>query len=230
MKHIHNLLDLFIHKIEKLYAAEQQIESMMPQIIGKVQHGSLKNALTHHANLTREQKQRLETIPSLIKDKNLVSCISETPHVLNSNPNKAIQGIVEEAEELLSADISKEVIDAALISIVQKIEHYEISAYGTALAYARQLHLHKVESLLQESLNEEYDADDLLTALATAALNKEALPEGIEQQVEQNTYVSAPETETRTAKVSISERTINSPGGRAGTSHRGYGNGESRGH
>jgi hypothetical protein len=145
-----------------------------------------------------------------------------------------MMGLIEEINQLLETDLSNEVKDAAIIASVQKIEHYEICAYGTALAYAKQLHLNPVAALLNETLQEEYDADDLLTALATAAINKEGLPEGLE--------TSQPATETNIADaiegdqesehvtVSISERTINSPGGRAGTSHRRYGNGESRGH
>jgi hypothetical protein len=93
------------------------------------------------------------------------------------------------------------------------------------------MNLHKVESLLMETLQEEYDADDLLTTLAIAALNKEAIPEDLkvtDQSAQEN--FTGGETAGRPEKVSISERTINSPGGRAGTSHRRYGRGESRGH
>jgi hypothetical protein len=92
-----------------------------------------------------------------------------------------------------------------------------------------------VEELLKETLNEEYDVDDLLTALATASLNKEAVPDGIagdetdklsgEETNDDNLY-----TGSKGSHKSGSERTINSPGGRAGTSHRGYSSGESRGH
>jgi ferritin-like metal-binding protein YciE len=77
----------------------------------------------------------------------------------------------------LHQNIDGDVIDAVIIGCVQKIEHYEICTYGTALAYAHELHLHKAAQLLKESLDEEYDADDLLTALATAAVNKHAAPE-----------------------------------------------------
>ncbi len=109
---------------------------------------------------------------------------------------------------------------------------YVLTAYGTALAFAKQLHLHKIEQLLKETLDEEYDADDLLTALATSSYNKDAAPQGIEddelEQKGNEDYASS--ISSRDGKVSINERTINSPGGRAGTSHRGYSTGESRGH
>jgi hypothetical protein len=136
-------------------------------------------------------------------------------------------------KQLLALDLSQEIKDAVIIASVQKIEHYEISAYGTAVAYANQLNLPLVAKLLNETLEEEYDADDLLSALATAAINKDGLPPELAAR---KTMPETDETEAMKddpddhAKVSISERTINSPGGRAGTSHRRYGSGESRGH
>ncbi|HLL43110.1 MAG TPA: hypothetical protein VK369_08235, partial [Segetibacter sp.] len=96
---------------------------------------------------------------------------------------------------------------------------------------AHQLHMVRAEELLKESLNEEYEADDLLTALATASFNKEAVAKHKENVDQSDTNVSSEdEPSESTSKVNITERTINSPGGRAGTSHRGYGSSESRGH
>lgn len=88
------------------------------------------------------------------------------------------------------------------------------------------------EQLLHETLNEEYDADDLLTALATASLNKEAVNEDVKtlDQSDKDDDKNDEESSEGAAQVHITERTINSPGGRAGTSHRRYGTGESRGH
>jgi hypothetical protein len=148
-----------------------------------------------------------------------------------------MKGLTDEIDELFNMGLSHDVTDAAIIGAVQKIEHYEICTYGTALAYAMQLHLRDVELLLHEILNEEYDADDLLTALATAGLNKEAEPEDM-AAINKATDPSPKEAvegalsnnSKETGKVQISERTINSPGGRAGTSHRRYPSGESRGH
>ena len=228
MPQINNLLELLIQDLKSLYAGELAVEKVMPSIINKVHHSSLKNALTHHLNLTQEQKERLEKIPSLLNKVDLPCAkdIFKTPI-----ENKGINGLIEEANEIINGGLGEDVTDAAIIACVQKLEHYEICGYGTALAYAEQLKLHKVELLLNETLEEEYDADDLLTALAKAALNKEAITEDIEIEEEKFDVGDTPgEQSSRPAKVSISERTINSPGGRAGTSHRGYGNGESRGH
>ncbi|HEX8334344.1 MAG TPA: DUF892 family protein [Segetibacter sp.] len=227
MDTINDLEDLLIHHLQNLYAAEHHILQAMPSVIQKTKHKSLKNALQHHLDLTNEQKKRLDAIMNILNDKR-----SDTARAtLGSGTSKGMAGLIDEVEEVLQVKIDKDVTDAAIISYVQKIEHYEICAYGTALAFAKQLHLHKVEQLLKETLNEEYDVDDLLTALATSSYNKEAAPEGIEdEQNEEQSDDNASPKSSRDTKVSINERTINSPGGRAGTSHRGYSTGESRGH
>ena len=236
MQKINDLADLLMHYVRNLYAAETQVLEAMPKIIQQVHHSSLKNALSHHLGLTEEQKKRLEKINKSLAEKRSPTAKAETLTREANNLCKGIAGLLEEATEVLKADLSPDVTDSAIIACVQKIEHYEICTYGSALAFAVQLHLHDVEGLLKESLEEEYDADDLLTALATSALNKEALPAGTEagdgetdrEGQEDNFNYTEPGESSH--KISISERSINSPGGRAGTSHRRYGSGESRGH
>lgn len=225
---IKDLAGLLMHLIQNLYAAEEHMLQAMPAIIEKANHGSLRNALTHHLKLTGEQKNRLEQVAQFLNEKNVENAAKpDTHHIC-----KGMMGLIEEAKDVLDGGLEKEVTDAAIIACVQKMEHYEISTYGTALAYAHQLHLTKAEDLLNETLNEEYEADDLLTALATASLNKEAVHHDIENLNAVNSDTSSEDNEPSesTAKIHITERTINSPGGRAGTSHRGYGGGESRGH
>ncbi len=224
---IKDLQDLLMHLIQNLNAAEEHMSEALPAIIEKVHHSSLKNALNHHLNLTAEQKKRLEQIAQMLQQK-------RTEESLKLNPGhicKGMMGLIEETNDILETGLEKEVTDAAIITCVQKMEHYEICTYGTALAYAKQLHLVKAEELLNETLNEEYEADDLLTTLAMASLNKEAVPQDIEN-VDQSDSQESSEDESSESKsqVHITERTINSPGGRAGTSHRRYGSGESRGH
>jgi ferritin-like metal-binding protein YciE len=227
MKTISDLTALFLYYIHNLCDAEKQIMEAMPSIIQKAKHQSLKNALRHHGDVSKEHNSRLKKIISLINKENKISEEGDK-HETNLT-GKAIKGLIDEANELLSSDIDADVNDAAIIGCVQKIEHYEICTYGTALAYARQLHLHGAEVLLKETLDEEYDADDLLTSLATAALNKEALPEGIARDEVTNDK-SEDDKAVKTTPVTISEKNVQSPGGRAGTSHRGYSTGESRGH
>lgn len=228
MKTINNLLDLFLYTLQNIYTAEKTIQQAMPAVLQKVQHSSLRNALNHHSSLTTEQQKRLEKILQLVNQSEIGRATNFKAFDLNYI-NKGVLGLLDELKQMLEVDLSKEVTDASIISVVQKLEHYEITSYGTALAYATQLKLHKIEKLLHESLDEEYDIDDLLTSLAMAAINKEAIPANL---VTNDKHQSIDETDSSThlGKVSISERTINSPGGRAGTSHRGYGNGESRGH
>lgn len=231
MQTINNLVDLLSQNLQQLYAAEEQMQQALPAIIDKVHHSSVKNSLQHHAGLTQEQKKRLVKIAALLQKKGMATAVEFSDGYIN----KGMSGLVDEANELLAMNIAKEVTDTLVIACMQKIEHYEISAYGTAVAYAKQLQLRDVEALLQETLKEEYDADDLLTALATAAINKEAIPEDLQLTREQPDETDEAEsldnkTSDRPVKETISERTIESPGGRAGTSHRGYSSGESRGH
>jgi ferritin-like metal-binding protein YciE len=238
MQVIKDLPALLIHYIQILAAAEEHAIPLLSEMIERARHRSLKNALQHHLKVTMEQRSRLERIPELIKMKGTTSenMAVTIDHDVNK-VSRGMEGLIEEAKEMMSRELGSEVTDAAIIGVVQAIEHYEICKYGTAIEYARQLQLHKVEQLLKETLIEEYDADDLLTALATASLNKEAVPEGL--QVSDKTEASSPKNTGENDDTSIrdshpeqsgSERTINSPGGRAGTSHRRYSSGESRGH
>ncbi|TKK71703.1 DUF892 family protein [Ilyomonas limi] len=233
---IEGLEDLFTYYIKNLYAAEKQIAAAMPAIVEKAQHQSLKNALQHHLTISKKHCSRLQKIIALLNE-NTSDTAGENEQETNiheSAVSSGIAGLINEANDLLHQDINKTVNDAAIIGCVQKIEHYEICTYGTALAYAMQLHLHKTAELLRETLDEEYDVDDLLTALATAALNKEGIPEGWDvdsiksSENEEAGSTGVPEN-AHTGAI-ITERTILSPGGRAGLSHRRYPSGESRGH
>src|SRR5215213_11090099 len=85
-----------------------------------------------------------------------------------------MEGIIREGKKILDEQMEPNVVDAAIIACAQKIEHYEICGYGTARAYARELNLGEVAELLEETLNEEYEADDLLTDLAVGGLNEKA--------------------------------------------------------
>jgi ferritin-like metal-binding protein YciE len=234
MDTIKDLIDLLMYQVNNLYSAEEMIEQAMPAFIAKAKHSSVKNALKHHAERTPDQKQRLTRIPGLLKEKMHGDSFFEGTLDGGKLKSKGMEGLLAEVNDLLEMKLAEEVTDAAIIACVQKIEHYEICSYGTALAFAKQLHLHPLEQLLNETLQEEYDADDLLTALATAAINKEAAPEGLETSdllVQDSTVGPGEEdTDVEHTEVIINERTINSPGGRAGTSHRRYGTGESRGH
>ena len=222
---IKTLSSLLIRTIQNLYASEDHMLQELPSIIEKVKHTSLKNALNHHLSLTSDQKKRLEKILFLINEHT-----NEEAKLSPGCISKGMIGLLEEAKEILETGLEADVTDAAIIAAIQKMEHYEISSYGTAVAYARQLQITTAEALLNETLDEEYEADDLLTALATASLNKEAVHEDVKTLNNQGNDKSNDESTGNKSEVHITERTINSPGGRAGTSHRRYGTGESRGH
>lgn len=236
MQIIEDLEDLFGYYIQNLYAAEKQIAEAMPAIIEKARHQSLKNALQHHLAISKKHTARLHKIITLLNEnKSDTGGEKEQEAAMHENATSSgIAGLIQEADELLHRSIDKNVTDAAIIGCVQKIEHYEICAYGTVLAYAAQLHLHHTAELLRETLDEEYDVDDLLTALATASLNKEGIPEGWDagsiQSSANEEAGGAGVPENIHTGASINERTIHSPGGRAGLSHRRYPSGESRGH
>jgi ferritin-like metal-binding protein YciE len=230
---INDLEDLFVNYIQNLYAAEQQIMEAMPAIMKKVRHQSLRNAMQHHLTVSKKHSTRLNKVIGELNEINSAAAGGEQQELTLQEDavNSGITGLITEVQELLNQKIDKSVNDAAIIGFVQKIEHYEICAYGTALAYATQLNLHKASTLLRETLDEEYDADDLLTALAMAALNKEGIPEDWEENnTKQPEDKGTSVAESVHTGATINERNIHSPGGRAGNSHRRYPSGESRGH
>jgi len=233
MNPINDLEDLFVNYIQNLSAAEKQIMEAMPAIIKKVRHQSLKNALQHHLTISRKHSTRLNKIINEVNEVNSNEAGENMQEITLQEGivSSGIKGLITEVQEMLNQEIDKYVNDAAIIGCVQKIEHYEICTYGTALAYATQLNLSKASELLRETLDEEYDADDLLTALAMAALNKEGIPEEwAEDNIEQPPAKGTGVSEDVHTGATITERNIHWPGGRAGNSHRRYPSGESRGH
>jgi len=233
MPSINNLIDLLRYHIQNLYAAEILQAKELPAIIEKAKNGSLKKALDHHYKITQEQKPRLEQIPNLLKQH--LADDTSIPPLSEDFICKGVLGLIDEANEILGNDLNEDVTDAAIIASVQKIEHYEISLYGTAHAYAHELKLTKVEALLKEALDEEHDTDDLLSGLAIASLNRKAeadLPplENLKEPTPITPTYTQPIDRSADEGNEITERSIEFPGGRSGVSHRGYSSGESRGH
>lgn len=181
MPAIETLDALLKHELKDLYSAETQIIEALPKLIEAATGEELKQVLQQHLNVTEAQKQRLEAVQELLgedsqpKEKrgffaNLFARGEGGEHC------KAMEGLVDEANSLLQENMSPEVMDAAIIAAAQKVEHYEISSYGTARAYALQLNYTEVAELLSQTLGEEYYADDSLTALALSKVNLEAQP------------------------------------------------------
>ncbi|HWI91791.1 MAG TPA: ferritin-like domain-containing protein [Flavisolibacter sp.] len=182
MEKMNDLRDLFKHEIEDLQSVEDQILEALPKMIDKANNPDLKKALQEHLQVTEQHKSRLEKIMQNIesgnegsngKKKGILGIFGNGKQVC-----KGMKGIIEEGEKIMSSDISPEALDAAIIASAQKVEHYEICGYGTARTFARELGMEQVAKQLEQTLNEEYEADDILTSLAVMRINEEAETRG----------------------------------------------------
>jgi ferritin-like metal-binding protein YciE len=179
MEKLTDLRALLIHEVKDVYSAEEQILTALPKMIEKASSSQLKKALQDHFRITRNQKQRLDKIQQLLKVEQEERGAGKKSGILGlfgrSEKCKGMEGIIMEGEKIMKEDIDPEVLDAAIIAACQKVEHYEICSYGTLKAYAQELGLAQVVKLLDETLEEEYEADVLLTEIAVfGGLNKKA--------------------------------------------------------
>lgn len=159
---IDSLRKLYVEELKDLYSAEKQLLQALPRMAKKAENEQLRRAFEEHTQVTQEQVSRLEKIfEALGKPARGKKC-------------KAMEGLIEEGKEIMQEDMEPEVMDAALISISQKIEHYEIAGYGTVRTYAEMLGEQEAAKLLQQTLNEEGEADKKLTQLAESSINVEA--------------------------------------------------------
>lgn len=162
-EHYDDLRDLLISQLRDLYDAEHRILEALPRFAEKALSPALKRAITSHISETKTQIGRLE------KSFDLMDSPAERETC------QACLGLIKEASEMLEAKGSPSVIDAGLIAAAQRIEHYEIAGYGCARAFAEQLGLTEVAKLLEESLDEEREADFTLSETATSRVNAEAM-------------------------------------------------------
>ena len=179
MEKMKDLQDLLKHEVMDLYSAEEQIIEALPKMIQKATAPALKNALQEHLQITEKQKARLDEVQSLLRGKDEKAPENKRGFLSGlfgggGHKCKGTQGLIEEGEKVMGENMNPEVMDAAIIGCAQKIEHYEICGYGTAKAFALELGLDRVAALLDETLKEEYDADDRLTILAVGELNEKA--------------------------------------------------------
>lgn len=172
MEPLVNLRDLLQHEVDDLYSAEEQIIEALPKMSEKATDRELKKALNEHLRITKEQKNRLDKVKGLLKIEEERKGFLEK--IFGGSKCKGTEGLIEEGEKMMGQDMDPKVMDAAIIASAQKIEHYEISGYGTARAFARLLGLTQVANLLETTLNEEYKSDDMLTSLAMNKVNLEA--------------------------------------------------------
>jgi ferritin-like metal-binding protein YciE len=158
-----NLQDLYIEQLRDLHSAENQILKALPKMISKTTHPDLKSALQEHQKVTEKQVERLDTI---------FSELGERP---SGHKCKGMEGLLEEGDEALKDFTDGDVLDAAIIASAQRVEHYEMAGYGTVRSMANMLGFDRQADLLQETLNEEGEADHKLTALAERVVNIDAL-------------------------------------------------------
>ncbi len=157
---IKTLDDLFTHTLQDIYYAENQIVKNLPTMIEKAHNPELKQAFQSHLAETQNQVQRLEQVFQLLgKPAKAVTCA-------------AMDGILSETKEIISDCGDESVRDAAMLSAAQAIEHYEMTRYGTLIAFARQLGHQDAASMLQQTLEEEKAADKKLSAIAENRINK----------------------------------------------------------
>jgi ferritin-like metal-binding protein YciE len=156
------LKDLFVHTLQDLYYAEQKIVEALPTMIEKAETNELRNVLNAHLAETEKQIERLDQVFEIA---------GETP---STEECEAVDGLIEEAEELMSEVEDQNVLDAGIIAAGQAVEHYEIARYGTLIAWADQIGLGQAKGLLEQSLEEEKRADKLLTEVALQNVNRQA--------------------------------------------------------
>jgi ferritin-like metal-binding protein YciE len=161
-KDIKTMDDLFLHMIQDIYYAENQILKSLPDMIEMATARELAQALKSHYAETEKQVERLDQVFQLLGQKPKAT---DCP---------AIDGILEEAEEVTGEIADKRVLDAAIIAGAQAVEHYEITRYGTLVTWAEELGRTAVAKLLKETLSEEKDADKKLTAIAESKVNMRA--------------------------------------------------------
>ncbi len=177
MEKMNDLKALLRHCVQELYSAEEQIIEAMPAMIAKAENPSLKQALEQHLRITENQRERIDEVRQMLgADEESVTKYSGILSNLfgAGSKCKGMEGLIDEGQKVMAENLSPEVLDAAIIAGNQKIEHYEIAAYGTARTYAQQLGLSQIAQLLQQTLDEEYRADEILTTLAVGGVNQSA--------------------------------------------------------
>jgi ferritin-like metal-binding protein YciE len=168
---LNSLQDLFLHELKDVLHAEKQILKALPKMAKATTNEELKAAFEEHLEQTEKQVERLEQVFEIIgKPARAKKCVG-------------MEGLIEEGQELISEEPPAEVLDAGLIACAQKVEHYEICAYGTLATYAKQLGFEDAAELLGETLNEEKETDEKLTQIAMQ-LNQEAETAGASEEEE----------------------------------------------
>jgi len=158
-----SLHQLFFNSLKDIYGAEKTLVKELPEMMEKASSPNLQSAIADHLAITENQVLRLEKIFDLLEEKP------------ESEKCEALSGILKERNKMFEQTVTGPVRDAAIIASAQKIEHYEITSYGTLLAFAKVLGENDVAKLLRQTLAEELESDKILTDVANISINTEAL-------------------------------------------------------
>ncbi|MFO0852667.1 MAG: ferritin-like domain-containing protein [Gemmataceae bacterium] len=156
------LKDMYEHLLQDTYSAETQLAEALPKMAEAAKSAELRAAFEQHLAETRNQIRRLEQVGQ--------TCGID----LDGNTCEAMEGLVEEGEEVMGLDAESDALDAALIASAQKVEHYEIASYGTLCEWAKQLGKQDCCDLLKQTLAEEKATDEKLTRIAESLVNRQA--------------------------------------------------------
>ena len=171
---LESMQDLFLNELKDVLNAEKQLVAALPRMAKAASAPELEQAFTKHLRETEGHVRRLEQI---------FKSLGQTPR---GKKCKGMEGLVEEGKEILEEDGAEEVIDAALISAAQRVEHYEIAAYGCLRTYAQLLGMDEADRLLEQTLREEEATDKALTALGEGGINQAAVAAGAQAGEEED--------------------------------------------
>jgi ferritin-like metal-binding protein YciE len=157
--------DVLVEQIADLQSAEDQLIQALPRMAGAASNDELRKAFEQHLEQTRTHAERLQRVSSLI------------PSGVPAEECEGMRGLLEEGDEIVAAEGTPDAKDAALIAAAQRVEHYEIAAYGTARTLAKELDMDDASDLLEQTLDEEKTADELLNRIATGGLFREGVNE-----------------------------------------------------
>lgn len=162
---LQSLHDVLAHELQDLHSAEQQLVDALPKMASAATDDKLRTAFANHLGETRHHLERIEDV---------CSQVGISP---NGDTCKGMEGLIREGDEVISATGDSAAKDAALIAAAQRVEHYEIAAYGTARTLADELGFDDAKDLLDQTLEEESNADSLLNKIATGGLLKSGINE-----------------------------------------------------
>lgn len=160
------LKDAFLDELRDAYDAEKQVLKALPKMVKAATSEELRTAFQNHLEETRNQVARLEQAFGALGEK------------VRGKHCDGVAGIIEEGKSVMEEDFDEQTMDACLIAAGQRVEHYEMAAYGTLVAWAQALGHDEVAALLEETLNEEKAADEKLTAIAEGGVNQDAASAG----------------------------------------------------